>query len=67
MDDTHFLDFILSMPGQPNEHSRTFVIDALDECGNNKSPQDVPMALTDVAARAPWLKIIITSRPEADM
>jgi hypothetical protein len=67
MDDTHFLDFILSMPGQPNEHSRAFVIDALDECGNNKSRQGVLKALTDIAARAPWLKIIITSRPEADI
>jgi hypothetical protein len=67
MDDTHFLDFILSMPGQPNEHSRAFVIDALDECGDNRSRQDVLKALTDIAAQAPWLKIIITSRPEADI
>jgi hypothetical protein len=67
MDDTDFLDLILSMPGQPNEHSRAFVIDALDECGDNRSRPDVLKALTDVAARAPWLKIIITSRPEADI
>jgi hypothetical protein len=67
MTDTHFLDFILSMPGQPNEHSRAFVIDALDECGNNKSRQDILKALTDAAALAPWLKIIITSRPEVDI
>jgi hypothetical protein len=67
MDGTHFLDFILSMPGQNNEHSRAFVIDALDECGDNRSRQDVLKALTDIAARAPWLKIIITSRPEADI
>jgi hypothetical protein len=67
MDGTHFLDLILSVPVQPNEHSRAFVIDALDECGNNRSRQDVLKALTDVAVRAPWLKIIITSRPEADI
>ena len=67
MKDTHFLDFILSHPGQPNEHSRAFVIDALDECGNQSNRQDVLKALTDAAARAPWLKIIITSRPEADI
>ena len=64
---THFLDFILSHPGQPNEHSRAFVIDALDECGNQSNRQDVLNALTDAAARAPWLKIIITSRPEVDI
>jgi hypothetical protein len=67
MKDTHFLDFFHSLPCQPNEHSRAFVIDALDECGNSQSRQDVLKALTDAAALAPWLKIIITSRPEADI
>ena len=67
MKDTHFLGFILSHPGQPNEHSRAFVIDALDECGNQSNRQGVLKALTDAAARAPWLKIIITSRPDADI
>jgi len=67
MTDTHFLDFIRSTPSQPNEHPCAFVIDALDECGNNRSRQDVLKALTDAAALAPWLKIIITSRPEADI
>src|SRR5258706_1594029 len=67
MEDTLFLDFILSLPGQPNEHPLAFVIDALDECGNNQSRPDVLKALTDAAALAPWLKIIITSRPEADI
>jgi len=67
MTDAHFLDFICSTPGQPNEHPRAFVIDALDECGDNRSRQDVLKALTDAAALAPWLKIIITSRPEADI
>ena len=67
MTDTHFLDFIRSTPSQPNEHPCAFVIDALDECGNSRSRQDVLKALTDAAALAPWLKIIITSRPEADI
>ena len=67
MKDTHFLDFIVSLPGQANEHSLAFVIDALDECGNSQTRQDVLKALTDAAALAPWLKIIITSRPETDI
>src|SRR5258706_1630255 len=67
MKDKHFIDFILSLPGQPHEHSFAFVIDALDECGNSKTRPDVLKALTDAAALAPWLKIIITSRPEADI
>ena len=67
MEDTVILDFILSLPSQPNVQPIAFVIDALDECGNHKTRQDVLKALTDAAARVPWLKIIVTSRPEADI
>jgi hypothetical protein len=67
MEDTHFLDFFLSLPSQPTEDTLAFVIDALDECGNYQSRQDVLKVLTDATALAPWLKIIITSRPEADI
>ena len=67
MKNAHFLDFIISLSGPTHEHSLAFVIDALDECGNSKTRPDVLKALTDAAALAPWLKIIITSRPEADI
>src|SRR5258706_5795698 len=67
MKDTLFLDLILSLPCQPNERPLAFVVDALDECGNNQSRPYVLKSLTDAAALAPWLKIIITSRPEADI
>jgi len=60
------LDFVHSLPHNPR-HTLVFVIDALDECGNHQNRQYVLKALTDVAALAPWLKIIITSRPEADI
>ena len=61
-----FLDFIRSLP-RPPEHTLVFVIDALDECGNHQNRQGVLKALTEATALAPWLKIIITSRPEADI
>ena len=67
MKDTFFLDFIRSLPHPPNEHSLVFVIDALDECDNTQSRGDAQKSLTDAAALAPWLKIVITSRPEADI
>src|SRR5258706_4486372 len=67
MKDTLFLDFILSLPGQPNEHSLAFVIDALDECGDSQTRPEILKTLTDAVALAPWLKIIITSRPESDI
>ena len=61
-----FLDCILSLPCHP-EHTLVFVIDALDECGDAKSRPRLLKVLTNVAAQAPWLKIIITSRTEVDI
>jgi len=61
-----FLDFIGSLPRHP-EHTLVFVIDALDECGDTRSRPGILKVLTDAAAQAPWLKIIITSRTEHDI
>jgi len=61
-----FLNFIRSLPRHP-EHTLVFVIDALDECGNTRSRPGILKVLTDAAAQAPWLKIIITSRTEVDI
>src|SRR5882757_356421 len=61
-----FLDLIRSLPHHP-EHPLVFVIDALDECGDAQSRPRLLEVLTDAAAQAPWLKIIITSRPEVDI
>ena len=61
-----FLDFIRCLPHHP-EHTLVFVIDALDECGNARSRPGLLKVLTDAAAQAPWLKIIITSRTEVDI
>ena len=61
-----FLDFIRSLPHQL-EHTLVFVIDALDECGNNRRCPGLLKVLTDAAVQAPWLKIIITSRTELDI
>jgi len=61
-----FLDSIRSLPRHP-EHTLVFVIDALDECGDAKSRPRLLKVLTNAAAQAPWLKIIITSRTEIDI
>ena len=61
-----FLDFLDKLPHSPN-HFLVFVIDAFDECGNSRSRSALLRPLIGAAARAPWLKIIITSRPEADI
>ena len=51
----------------PPERSLVFVIDAFDESGDTQSRPDILRALTDAAAQTPWLKNIITSRPEDDI
>src|SRR5258706_6059265 len=66
MNGSLFLNFIRSLPRHP-EHTLVFVIDALDKCGDNRSRPSLLKVLTDAAAQAPWLKIIITSRTEIDI
>ena len=66
MKPTLFLDFIHKLPRHP-KHTLVFVIDALDECGDDQSRPVLLEALIDAVGHAPWLKIIITSRPEVDI
>jgi len=61
-----FVDFISSLPRHPPQ-PLVFVIDALDECGDDTTRPALLRALIDATAHAPWLRIIITSRPEADI
>jgi len=61
-----FLDFIRDLPRQP-KHALVFVVDALDECGDDRSRPALLNVLTSAAVHAPWLKVIITSRPETDI
>ena len=61
-----FLDFIRSLPCHP-ENTLVFVIDALDECGDAQSRPRLLKVLSNAAAQAPWLKVIITSRTEVDI
>ena len=60
------LELVRKLPRLPTR-TLVLVIDAFDECGSSKSRTGTLKALTDVATYAPWLKIIITSRPEVDI
>ena len=66
MKDSLFLDFIRDLPRHPKQ-ALVFVIDALDECGDDQGRRMLLRSLADAAAYAPWLKFIITSRPEVDI
>jgi hypothetical protein len=66
MKDPLFLDFICNLPRHP-KHALVFVIDALDECGDDQNRPALLKVLTEAASHAPWLKIIVTSRPEDEI
>ena len=66
MKDSLFLDFICNLPRHPR-HALVFVIDALDECGDDRNRPVLLKTLTEAASHAPWLKIIVTSRPEGEI
>ena len=61
-----FLEFIRSVPRRP-KYTLVFLIDALDECGNTQNRPGILRVLNEAANQAPWLRVIITSRPEADI
>jgi len=61
-----FLELLDNLPKHPNDFL-VFVIDAFDECGDDRSRPRLLRLLIGAATRASWLKIIITSRPEADI
>ena len=66
MKESDFLGFFQKLPHSPS-HFLVFVIDAFDECGDRRSRPALLRLLTNAAACVSWLKIIITSRPEADI
>jgi len=66
MKDSLFLEFICNLPRLPN-HALVFVIDALDECGDDQDRPVLLKVLNEAVAHAPWLKIVVTSRPEDEI
>ncbi|KAG9113861.1 hypothetical protein FRC07_007722, partial [Ceratobasidium sp. 392] len=43
------------------------VVDALDECGDIETRKQLLACLQDMSRLTPWLKVIITSRPDLDI
>ena len=66
MKESLFTDFLRNLPRHP-KHALVFVIDALDECGNDRNRPVLLNTLNDAVSHAPWLKIIVTSRSEAEI
>jgi hypothetical protein len=48
-------------------HPLVLVIDALDECGDSHSRRSLLQGIKEASSQVPWLKVIVTSRPEPDI
>ncbi|KAG9124487.1 hypothetical protein FRC07_011466, partial [Ceratobasidium sp. 392] len=48
-------------------NSLVVVVDALDECGDTKTRKQLLACLRNMAQLRPWLKVIVTSRPDLDI
>ncbi|KAG9121214.1 hypothetical protein FRC07_002928 [Ceratobasidium sp. 392] len=43
------------------------LVDALDECGDTTTRRQLLVALRSLSRLVPWLKVVLTSRPDADI
>ncbi|KAH7345387.1 hypothetical protein B0J17DRAFT_712978 [Rhizoctonia solani] len=43
------------------------LVDAMDECGSNESRKQILGYLRELSSLVPWLKVIVTSRPDDDI
>lgn len=57
------LPMVRGMPREP----LVFVIDALDECGDDTSRPQIVDSLLQIAKLTSWLKVFITSRPQPEI
>lgn len=48
-------------------HSLVILVDALDECGTRESRRNLVKHLLDMSQLVPWLKVVVTSRPDGDI
>ncbi|KAG8713905.1 hypothetical protein FRC08_012654 [Ceratobasidium sp. 394] len=66
-------DALIGKPVQSVEETKkpdgelAVVVDALDECGDVASRRQLLVCLRDMSQLVPWLKVVVTSRPDADI
>lgn len=58
---------VISPRGARRPLVHVLLIDALDECKNARERSALVRQLRDLAHHVPWVKVIITSRPESDI
>ena len=60
------LMLLTSVP-KPPPRMLVLVIDALDECGDARTRRPLLTCLLNTCSNVPWIKVVITSRPEHDI
>lgn len=63
-----FRDALAELPQKENDSKPfVFIIDALDECGDDVSRSRLAESLRQIAALTVWLKVFVTSRPTEEL
>lgn len=57
----------LNKQGNSPHDPLVFVVDALDECGDQSSRSQIANYLCQIAALSDWLKVFVTSRPQLEL
>ncbi|KAG8813182.1 hypothetical protein FRC19_002623, partial [Serendipita sp. 401] len=65
-EDELFSQLLESLQSHPS-HPLVMVIDALDECGDNRGRNSIISSLFAASSRVNWLRIIVTSRQSSDI
>lgn len=65
-------DNLVKKPLKTLSHTRptrnlVVIVDALDECGNTNTRRQLLVYLHQMSQLVPWLKVIVTSRPDPDI
>ncbi|KAH8108507.1 hypothetical protein DFH11DRAFT_1516610, partial [Phellopilus nigrolimitatus] len=55
------------MTSSHNQHTFVLVVDALDECEGPATTAEILQALLQLSKIVPWLKVLLTSRPQKDL
>ncbi|QRV96745.1 Retrovirus-related Pol polyprotein from transposon opus [Ceratobasidium sp. AG-Ba] len=61
------LDLLSSSSSRAQDTHQVIVLDALDECGPEADRQQLLGFFVKMSELVPWLRVVITSRPDADI
>ncbi|QRV96723.1 WD40 repeat-like protein [Ceratobasidium sp. AG-Ba] len=65
--DKLFVDLLSPLTSSAQDTCHVIVVDALDECGPDADRRQLLRFLVRMSELVPWLRVVITSRPDSDI